>query len=97
MGTAALAFAVSAPLKAQIKDKRTVFIDSVMQSMSLDQKLGQLFMIRAFSRKDQIEDKRILEIIRKYHIGGICFFQGSPKRQKELTLYVSRQLLSPRC
>lgn len=74
-----------APLKAQNKDRRTVFIDSVMQSMNLDQKLGQLFMIRAFSRKDQIEDKRIFEIIRKYHIGGICFFQGSPKRQRELT------------
>ena len=83
------------PLKAQIKDKRTVFLDSVMQSMSLDQKLGQLFMIRAFSRKDQIEDKRILEIIRKYHIGGICFFQGSPKRQKELTFMFQDSSFTP--
>lgn len=24
-------------------------------------------------------------MIRKYKIGGVCFFQGSPKRQRELT------------
>ena len=69
----------------QLKDRKAVFVDSLLSTMDLDQKLGQLFMVRAFSRKDEIEDRRIFEMIRKYKIGGVCFFQGSPKRQRELT------------
>lgn len=73
------------PLYGQLKTRKEVFVDSLMATLDVDQKIGQLFMIRAFSRRDDVEDRRIFEMIRKYHVGGICFFQGSPKRQKELT------------
>lgn len=56
-----------------------------MQSMSQDEKIGQLFMIRAYSKGDAKEEKQVLDDISRYHIGGICFFQGSPNTQANIT------------
>lgn len=60
------------------------WVDSVYFQMSLDQKIGQLMMVRAYSKSDNADVKKITELIENYHIGGICFFQGSPVRQVEL-------------
>ncbi len=67
------------------------WIDSVFSKMTLDQKIGQLFMVRAFSKPDATETARIMAYIDSFHIGGMCFFQGSPIRQVELTnMYQAR-------
>ncbi|GAA5221762.1 glycoside hydrolase family 3 N-terminal domain-containing protein [Membranihabitans marinus] len=50
-------------------------------NMSLEQKIGQLFMIRAHSDKGQDHVESISQQIKKYKIGGLCFFQGSPEKQ----------------
>ena len=39
----------------------------------------------AYSNKDEAHQKKILELIDQYHIGGITFFQGGPHRQAKLT------------
>jgi beta-N-acetylhexosaminidase len=59
--------------------------DSVFHSLTLDQKIGQLFMISV--RSDQYESyyRRFDQVIQKYHIGGLIFFQGGPHRQVKLT------------
>ncbi|HMP28960.1 MAG TPA: glycoside hydrolase family 3 N-terminal domain-containing protein, partial [Saprospiraceae bacterium] len=61
------------------------WVDSIMNGMTLDQKIGQLFMVRAFSKLDNADVPKITQLIKTHHIGGICFFQGSPKKQAELT------------
>ena len=33
-------------------DKETIWVDSVLKSLSIDEKIGQLIMIRALSNKD---------------------------------------------
>lgn len=67
------------------------WIESVMHKMSLDEKIGQLFMVAAYSNKDEQHTKEILYIIKKYKIGGLIFFQGGPMRQANLTnLYQSK-------
>jgi beta-N-acetylhexosaminidase len=53
--------------------------------MSDDERIGQLFMVRAFSKKDSKETAKILGQIREHHIGGICFFQGSPREEARIT------------
>ncbi len=75
------------------KDFRQVWADSVLQTMSIDEKIGQLFMVRAYSSNDESEKKKIQEQIEDYHIGGLCFFQGTADRQVELTSYY--QSISP--
>ncbi len=57
------------------------WVDSVMNSMSQDEKIGQLFMVAAYSNKDESHVKQIEDLIRNYHIGGLIFMQGGPVRQ----------------
>lgn len=58
--------------------------DSVMRKMSLEEKIGQLFMIDVYSNKDSAHVNRVLDLIREYKVGGVIFFQGGPKRQEEI-------------
>lgn len=62
-----------------------IWADSIFQTLSLDEKIGQLFMIRAFSKEDPAEIKKVSDLIKKEKVGGVCFFQGTPKKQLELT------------
>lgn len=62
-----------------------MWVDSVFETMSLDEKIGQLFMIRAHSDLGEDHVKSVLSQIKKYHVGGLCFFQGTPEKQVELT------------
>ncbi len=60
------------------------WVDSVFNSLSLDQKIGQLFMVATYS--DHRADKRHFDnLIQNYNIGGLIFFQGGPHRQAKLT------------
>ena len=64
---------------------REAWVDSLYETMDETERLGQLFMIRAHSDKgpDHIAD--VEAQIRKYKVGGLCFFQGTPEKQAELT------------
>lgn len=55
-----------------------------LDSMSLDEKIGQLFMVAAYSNKDENHYARIEKLIRKEKIGGLIFMQGGPGRQISL-------------
>ena len=59
--------------------------DSVIRKMSLEEKIGQLFMVAAYSNRDEQHRKEITNLIEKHHIGGLIFFQGGPARQIDLT------------
>lgn len=64
---------------------QTPWADSLIKTMSLDQKIGQLFSIAAYSNKGESHQKEILELIENFHIGGLTFFQGGPIKQAQLT------------
>jgi beta-glucosidase-like glycosyl hydrolase/CubicO group peptidase (beta-lactamase class C family) len=53
--------------------------------MTLEDKIGQLFMVAAWSNKDTGHINRVEHLIRNHAIGGIIFFQGGPVRQARLT------------
>ena len=61
------------------------WVDSTLNTMSLDEKIGQLIMVAAYSNKDSLYENHLGAAIEKYHIGGIIFFQGSPLRQALMT------------
>lgn len=61
------------------------WVNRQMDSMTLQQKVGQLFMISTYSNRTEATYKQIEEYIRQYHIGGIIFFQGHPLQQAKLT------------
>lgn len=59
--------------------------DSVYNSFSFEERVGQLFMVAAYSNKDSAHVKGIDKLITDYKIGGVIFFQGGPYRQAKLT------------
>ena len=61
------------------------WVDSVYNTMSPKERIGQLFSIAAYSNKGLAHDNRVKQKIMKYHVGGITFFQGNPTHQAELT------------
>ena len=67
------------------------WVDSVYQSFSLEQKLGQLFMVDVFSRDDLARRAQIDHLINQYHIGGIIFSKGGPVRQAQWTNHFQQQ------
>ncbi len=62
-------------------------IDSLLNGMSLDEKIGQLFMIPVYSSKGINEQHKIENLIKRYHIGALIFMQGTPLAQKNMIAY----------
>ncbi|MEM7038741.1 MAG: glycoside hydrolase family 3 N-terminal domain-containing protein, partial [Bacteroidota bacterium] len=54
---------------------------ATLDSMSLDEKIGQLFMIAAYSNKDEKHNSYIQKLVTEDKIGGLIFMQGGPGRQ----------------
>jgi len=61
------------------------WVDSVYTTLSFEEKLGQLFMVAAYSNKDTVHFNAIEKLVKDYKIGGLIFFQGGPVRQARLT------------
>lgn len=71
-----------------------VWADSVLLDMSVNEKIGQLFMVSAYSNLGEAHKTEVLNQIKDYHVGGLIFFQGGPVRQAHLTnLYQSKSNL----
>jgi beta-N-acetylhexosaminidase len=63
------------------------WVDSVFKTLKNDQKIAQLIVIRAHSNLGPDHVEKVVENIQKYDVGGLCFFQGGPVRQANLTNY----------
>ena len=59
--------------------------DSILTTLTLDQQIGLLFMLAAYSNGDLLHEAALEKAIRLYHPGGLIFFQGTPARQALLT------------
>lgn len=68
-----------------LKDTSAIWVDSILKSMKLDEKIGQLFMVAAYSNKDEESYKTIDKYINNYKVGGLIFFQGTAPKQAALT------------
>lgn len=64
---------------------RSKWVDSVFNSLDVEEKIGQLMMIPVYSNKDADHLEEIENEIKDHHIGGIIFMQGGPVRQANLT------------
>ncbi|MCF8273068.1 MAG: hypothetical protein K9I95_04475 [Flavobacteriaceae bacterium] len=67
------------------KDKKSKWVDSIYNNMTIKEKVGQLFMVAAYSNRDKNHVDSIQKLIKDYNIGGLIFFQGGPVRQANLT------------
>ncbi|MDG2147443.1 MAG: glycoside hydrolase family 3 N-terminal domain-containing protein, partial [Flavobacteriaceae bacterium] len=68
------------PLMSEDYRKQKKWTDSIYTSLTLDEKIGQLFMPIVFSKHDESHKAEILNLINKYHIGGLIFSLGNPHK-----------------
>ena len=73
------------PLRTDDYFSQEKWVDSILSSMTIDEKIGQLFMIQAYSNLDSVHENEIKEMIEEYHVGNLIFMQGTPTKQAELT------------
>lgn len=62
-------------------------MDSVYNSLSKDERIAQLMVIRAHSNLGPDHVQQVTDLIKNYNVGALCFFQGGPVRQANLTNY----------
>ncbi len=68
-------------------DEVSGWSDSVYNTLSNREKIGQMLMIPAYPNKGAEDTARVAELIRKHQVGGIIFFQGSPEEVYRLAQY----------
>ena len=61
------------------------WIHQQFAALSLNEKIAQLMVLRVHSNWKANKLDSLGEIIKKYNIGGLCFFQGGPIREALLT------------
>ncbi|MEC5147701.1 glycoside hydrolase family 3 N-terminal domain-containing protein [Chitinophaga sp. 212800010-3] len=69
------------------QDRASQWADSVFQSLTPEERIAQLIMIRAHSNLGQDHINAVIKDIRDNKVGGVIFFQGGPVRQANLTNY----------
>jgi beta-N-acetylhexosaminidase len=74
----------SSPLDALDVIHQKSWVDSTYNTLSVKEKIGQLYMIQVFSNQDKATKKSILNQIKNNYIGGLIFSQGGPVRQAQL-------------
>jgi len=74
-------------IDAQISKEANRWVDSVFHSLTPRQRIGQLFMVAAYSNKGPEHQAEVDMLIKESGIGGLIFFQGGPGRQARLTNY----------
>jgi beta-N-acetylhexosaminidase len=65
-------------------NRTTPWADSLIKSLSDEQKIAQLFMVAAYSNRDKEHEKELKKLIGQYGIGGLIYFQGGPLRQANM-------------
>ncbi|MEM9721744.1 MAG: glycoside hydrolase family 3 N-terminal domain-containing protein [Bacteroidota bacterium] len=55
--------------------------DSLMRNMTLEQKLGQVFMVDLYTGKSGNNFQTIASYVRTYHLGGVICMKGEPRQQ----------------
>ncbi len=82
------------PLHSKAQDAQR-WVDSVYNTLSLEKRIGQLFMVAAYSGTDKYNEKKIKSLIRNQGIGGLIFMQGTAAEQARLTNQFQEQSTVP--
>ena len=66
------------------------WVDSVMKTLTPERKIAQCIWIAGYSNRDVSHSVEVSDLIRKYGVGGIVFFQGTAEKEAELTNYYQK-------
>ena len=75
----------SYPLVTADSVEQHSWVETTYAAMSLDEKVGQLFMVSVASNQNSKATGQIKELVKSHHLGGVIFSRGGPVRQARLT------------
>ncbi|MEK6155412.1 glycoside hydrolase family 3 N-terminal domain-containing protein [Flavobacteriaceae bacterium 3-367] len=75
----------SGPLVTTDSLAQQAWVDTTYDGMSMEEKVGQLFMVSVASEQNHTATDRIKTLIEEHKIGGVIFSRGGPLRQAKLT------------
>ena len=78
---------INAQSKAVFLTDSTSWADSLMTTLSEDERIAQMFIVTAYSNQGDAHKQQITDLIEHYKVGGLMFLQGGPVRQAKLTNY----------
>jgi beta-glucosidase-like glycosyl hydrolase/CubicO group peptidase (beta-lactamase class C family) len=81
---------VDFPLDPPFTGKGKRWVDSIMNSLTPEQRIAQLFMVAAYSNKNKQHQDEIAALVKNQQIGGLIFMQGGPVRQAKLCNYYQK-------
>lgn len=65
--------------------EKEFWVDSVYNQLNEEERIGQLFMVAAYSGGKNFNQEAIEKLIKAHQVGGLIFMQGGPGRQAALT------------
>lgn len=74
------------------------WVDSVYQSLTPDQRLAQLMVVRESGIKDgkpDIYTEKVLDLVKRYNVGAVCLFQGAPADQAAVLKKLQKAAKTP--
>ena len=75
---------INNPLLSENPIKQKQWVDSLYSSMSVEERIGQLYMVQVLSENSDKVNNKIVDLIKKQHIGGVIYSNGGPVRQARL-------------
>lgn len=73
------------PLQTKDSLAQNKWVEVTYAAMTLEEKIGQLFIADVWSAKEKAHTDKIKTLIKNHHIGGVMFSKGGPYRQAKLT------------
>lgn len=77
------------------KDKMNQWVDSVYDQMTVDERIGQLFMPIVPGDNTEANKNAIRNLIKNQKVGGLLFSKGNPQSQAALTNYSQKSAKTP--
>jgi beta-N-acetylhexosaminidase len=84
----ALLFSIAATAQKApdfLTQHNAAWVENTLKGMTIDEKIGQLFMPRGNYSGKGYEPEKLLKWVKEYHLGGIVFFAGQPTMQAKIT------------
>lgn len=72
------------PLVAKNAEAQEKWVENMYGTMTLAEKVGQLFMVQVMSNQDAKTKAEIVKLIKTYNIGGLIYSNGGPVQQARL-------------
>jgi len=84
---------VEGPATGQVT--RDHWVDSVYNSLTTEQRIAQLLVIRTWAWKDSVYNDSLIQIVKQFNPGGVCIFRGTPVKQALLTNRLQQTAQTP--